>query len=679
MRCKTLADLWRDRGAEVRFVCRELRGNLSRLLEAADYVVGRLPCPDPGQRMALHNEYALSLGVEASVDAAQTIEALGGFSPDWLVVDHYALDAGWERLLRAHTRQLLVIDDLANRPHDCDILLDQNWFGNETEHRYDRLVSAGCTRLLGPRYALLPPVFRDLRQALPSRDGAIRRVLVFFGGVDSGNQTTKALQALSMADLCDLEALVVVGSSNAHAADIERLAEARPHTLLFRHLPHLAGLMVRADLALGAGGATTWERCCLGLPGIVVAAAANQLPFTIALAKAGVQAYLGTAAEVQESHWAVAVRNLRKRPQDVQAYGQAAKGMTDGLGACRVAAVMQPELVRLSLQRPSREHASLLQEWAGDRIADDFETFVVQNDQRLPLGWIRLGHHLGDILVDLRVDRSFHGRGLEEALLRRILAAFRSKGQDEPPVTELRQESDFDRGRFLRLVVSGDEHLKAVPMHITVLSDRDSWLNEYLPRLLLNWLEQGLAVRWIHFTDDLVPGDVCFLLGCGQMLKREHLEMHRHNLVVHESDLPKGRGWSPLTWQVLEGADRIPVTLFEADAKVDNGSIYLQTWIELNGSELVDELREHQARATLDLCRIWVKGYPAILSQARPQEGEATSYRRRTTKDSELDPGKPLGDQFNLLRVVDNRRYPAFFTWRGSRYVIDINKDELST
>ncbi len=213
-------------------------------------------------------------------------------------------------------------------------------------------------------------------------------------------------------------------------------------------------------------------------------------------------------------------------------------------------------------------------------------------------------------------------------------------------------------------------------LRITVLSDQDSWLNDYLPRLLLDWLGHGHAVRWVHRPDDLVAADICFLLGCGQMLQPEQLGLHRHNLVVHESDLPHGRGWSPLTWQVLEGADHIPVTLFEAQRELDSGPIYLQTRIDLEGTELVDELRTKQAAATMNLCRTWVENYPSVVEQAVPQRGEGTSYPRRTPKDSELDPNRSLADQFNLLRVVDKQRYPAYFSLFGKRYLISIRKDE---
>ena len=180
--------------------------------------------------------------------------------------------------------------------------------------------------------------------------------------------------------------------------------------------------------------------------------------------------------------------------------------------------------------------------------------------------------------------------------------------------------------------------------------------------------QRGHAVRWIHEPAQLAPGDVCLLLSCGRLLNTEELAMHRHNLVVHESDLPRGQGWSPLTWQILEGASSIPISLFEAVADLDAGPIHLQTSINLNGTELVNEWRQLQAEATINLCLQWLDNYQDLINSAHPQTGEPSHYRRRRPADSRLDPERTLAEQFDLLRVVDNDRYPAFFDWRGRRY-----------
>lgn len=167
-------------------------------------------------------------------------------------------------------------------------------------------------------------------------------------------------------------------------------------------------------------------------------------------------------------------------------------------------------------------------------------------------------------------------------------------------------------------------------------------------------------------------GDVLFLLSCEKILPARLLSLHAHNIVVHESALPAGRGWAPLTWQILEGKNSIPVTLLEAVEPVDSGVIHLQDTIEFTGTELCPELRDAQGRATLSLCQRFIAEYPP--QNPRPQQGDPTFYPKRGPKDSRLDPGKSIADQFDLLRVCDNERYPAWFEFRGQKYILRIEK-----
>lgn len=209
----------------------------------------------------------------------------------------------------------------------------------------------------------------------------------------------------------------------------------------------------------------------------------------------------------------------------------------------------------------------------------------------------------------------------------------------------------------------------------------------------MDWEVQGHRVHWAHDAacpEDITPpidenrqpipdrpnllADFCFCLSYGRIVSTATRARFRHTLVVHESDLPRGKGWSPLTWQILEGQQRIPVTLFEAAEQVDSGAIYSQRWLDFQGHELVDELRAEQAEATFNLCRWFVDEYPASAEQARPQSGQQTFYPRRRPEDSRLDPKQTIAEQFNLLRVVDNERYPAFFDYHGERYRIRVAK-----
>ncbi len=282
MRCLTLAESLRQEGAEVMFACRSHPGNLVELLIEKRFEVYQLPLENfepQGHRTAKRRvtveDYSDWLGCSGDQDAQATLNAIGEIRFDWLIVDHYGLDEYWERKLRPITQKLMVIDDLANRTHDCDLLLDQNYFMNTTL-RYDNLIPPSSLRLLGPKYAMLRPEFAEARKQLQPQKGKIRRVFVFFGGVDFDNLTGLTLEALSVPSLRDLEADVVIGMNNPHKAKIEEQVSQRPRTLLHVQVSNMAALMARADLAIGAGGATTWERICVGIPSIVFSLAENQ-------------------------------------------------------------------------------------------------------------------------------------------------------------------------------------------------------------------------------------------------------------------------------------------------------------------------------------------------------------------------------------------------------------------
>ena len=157
-------------------------------------------------------------------------------------------------------------------------------------------------------------------------------------------------------------------------------------------------------------------------------------------------------------------------------------------------------------------------------------------------------------------------------------------------------------------------------------------------------------------------------------MKKSSQKKNSINLVVHESALPKGRGWSPLTWQILEGINEIPISLLEVDEKVDSGKIFLRDKIKFQGHELINELRLKQAEYTFKLCKIFIEEYPKNLKTGKSQAGRSTYYKKRTPEDSKIDVDKSIKDNFNLLRTVDNSNYPAFFNLNGKKYKLKIEE-----
>lgn len=349
MRCLTLADSLRGKGAEVAFICRRLAGSASELVEQRGHTVYQLPLPESGAPPAASGlSHAGFLGVGPERDAAETLAVLQGIQPiDWLIIDHYAIDARWEREMRRCAGRIMVIDDLADRTHDCDLLLDQNLF-HDMETRYDGLVPETCRLFLGPRHALLRPEFYEARRHLRERDGTVRRILVFFGGSDSTNETSKALEAIHLLNRDDLEVDVVVGTANQRKKEIQRLSASMVNTNYHCQIDNMAELMAKADLAIGAGGSTTWERCSLALPSITLVIAENQRESTSAVAAAGATLDMGYCGEVHVETLANAVRTLLGsasllRDMSLNAFRIMESEKTSPWGATLIDAIMRDE------------------------------------------------------------------------------------------------------------------------------------------------------------------------------------------------------------------------------------------------------------------------------------------------------------------------------------------------
>lgn len=294
MRCLTLADALQTTGSQCHFICREHPGNLIEKIRQRGFLVSVLPAATEAfitndQTVAAPSNYTAWLGAEWAADAAQTRLVIGATAVDWLIVDHYAIDAGWEKILRPLCRKLMVIDDLADRTHDCDLLLDQN-LGREVCD-YRELVPDGCLVLAGPRYALLHPEFAALR------DGSLRRratpqlkhLLVTMGGVDQIDATSKVLEALQNCIVTkDLRITVVMGPHAPWLERVQLLAKRMSQpTEVVVNVNNMPQLMANSDLAIGAAGCASWERCCLGLPTLMVVLADNQRDAAAALEESG--------------------------------------------------------------------------------------------------------------------------------------------------------------------------------------------------------------------------------------------------------------------------------------------------------------------------------------------------------------------------------------------------------
>lgn len=337
MRCLTLAEALHTIGADILFICRELPGHLCSHVEACGFTVRRLPMPEEAASAGTGISHAAH-GVDWAEDAAETASALAE-ETGWLVVDHYALDARWEWALRSRADRILVLDDLAERSHDCDLLLDQNYYETQ-EKRYMELVPTGCRVLAGPRYALLRPEFAKARERLNQRDGRVERILVFFGAGDYGNETLKALQSIRQLGRPEIGVDVVLGVNHPFKQAVKNSAATMPQVFCHDYVNNMAELMAAADLYLGAAGTTTWERCCLGLPSLVIAVAKNQIKPIQSLELIGAVQYLGESVEVSVEDISRALGSIMDAPSLLVAMGDAAMALVDGLGTHRCVAAM---------------------------------------------------------------------------------------------------------------------------------------------------------------------------------------------------------------------------------------------------------------------------------------------------------------------------------------------------
>jgi UDP-2,4-diacetamido-2,4,6-trideoxy-beta-L-altropyranose hydrolase len=456
-RCLSLADALQPRGARIVIVCRAQPGWLSSRLERSGHEVRRIPEGNGSW-----------LGASERDDAAQTVEALRGVPVDWLVVDQYGAGAEWEQAARASGPRILAIDDLANRPHACDVLVDQNYVGASTSSRYDTLAPA-AERLLGPRYALLQPEYAEARAGLAARNRPARRALVFFGGSDSTNETARALDALSSPPLAHLSVDVVAGANHPDPAGLDAQARARGRTAIHHDLPTLAPLMASSDMAVGGGGTTTWERLCLDLPSAVVTLVDHQVPLTQALDAEGYVKWAGRAPSVSLDSYVRAIQTVAEGGLPGHL-----RPLVDGLGATRLAEVLVPSGGAALSSRPARagdagdffewrnDPATRRQsfsrapiEWSGHlrwfagRLADPSTELHVVEINGLPVGQFRLDEAAGEALLSYALDPIVRGRGWGTALV--AMAVDRARRRWPVVKAEVLRDNEPSRRIFRRL------------------------------------------------------------------------------------------------------------------------------------------------------------------------------------------------------------------------------------
>ena len=438
-RAVALGHILKARGCKVHFICRRLPDVLRPQADSAGIGIIDLP-PAAGPEPAASTGYEHWLGTSWREDARQTLAAIDTLgSVDWLVVDHYGIDSRWQSQVRSATRSLLVIDDLADRRHECNILLNHNFLDGGGQ-RYATLVSSDVRLLLGPGYAPLREEFSRERRDLSRDTGRASHILVSLGGADPQGTTMRVLEAVTRLGAKDVRVTAVLGGLNPHRDEIERKFRRVPNVELRRQVVDMAALMVDADLAVGAGGISNWERCCLGLPSLVVSVAQNQIEPAEMTARKGACVYLGEAADLTGTDLHHALSELLGSEAQRGKLSQGGLALVDGRGCERIADEMlatslkvrrarsddaqrvfpwrNDEQTRLASRDPRPLTFESHRNWFSRALGDPGRVLLIGEDLQGPLGVLRYDLHADAATVSIYLDPARRGRGYGRALLR---------------------------------------------------------------------------------------------------------------------------------------------------------------------------------------------------------------------------------------------------------------------
>ncbi len=434
-RSLSLAEALRKLGAEVRFVTRALGIDSVGMIaaEGFEHTVllappGSVFTPDP---TVPHSEWA---EVSLERDVTGTCEALADFAPEWVVLDSYAFDARWHDAVRERLGcKIAQIDDLADRTLACDLLVDHT-FAPDHRAKYAEVLPCASRLLGGPRYGLLGPTYADAPRYELSEE--VRSIGIFMGGVDAGGHSLGVLNALDAIGF-EGETEIVATSANPRLGDLRERIIARANTSLSLDLPDLAAFFARHDLQVGAGGGASWERCCIGVPTLLVVVAPNQMSVAPLLAEAGIAAFApNPSPETLASH----LKELIDDAPERKSLAEKSRKLVDGLGATRAALGILA--TSLAVRSATPEDAQMMFNWRGDAatravslesdelVWDDhvaWLTRVLEDPARQlfvgeiggrPVGVIRFDFsEEARAEVSLYLDPALHGLGLGPHLL----------------------------------------------------------------------------------------------------------------------------------------------------------------------------------------------------------------------------------------------------------------------
>ena len=470
-RCLTLARRLTALGVSVEFYCRKTdQYSYSQLLTATHRVIFLEDQHRSEELVAGHQSPEIVWTPhDQEADAIAVIKALGGCaSYDWLIADHYGLDICWEKKVGVVAKRLMVIDDLANREHDCDLLLDQGYYGDQG-NRYSPLIPDKCRVALGPGYALLSQRYSLLRRERLRHSGipsSHRSILVCFGGTDQKNLYQLVIEAFRSANLENVRLEVVLGGSTRHVDYFRRQTQFDESILILHQRTSLAELMAQASLFVGGIGHTTWERCCLGVPALGISLAQNQEQLAERLNRAGVLSWIGTRETITCSTLLKQLELFFQKGSS-DAERESLYGLVDGKGASRILTALSAERSRVVQIRSAEEKDSEeLLHWVNESTvtqfsfrqqavkysehrdwfrrqltSNDVEIFIGEIQAGMAVGQIRFSRHQTNWKITYSVESTVRGLGYGRQLLEKGIQALKQRGHVETLSAEVHQSN----------------------------------------------------------------------------------------------------------------------------------------------------------------------------------------------------------------------------------------------
>ncbi len=628
-----------------------------------------------------------------------------------VIVDHYALDKSYERSLRGWAEKIVVVDDLANRPHDCDFLIDHT-YGRKAED-YKNWVPPGCTILCGSDYTLLRSEFARRRLAgIRSADDGFppRRALVFMGLGDSDCLSVRALQAFVESKL-ELQIRVLLGAQSPAVVPAMDLAERYPNIEVLTNAPDMAAHLEWADFAIGTAGTSAWERCCLAVPTIALTitdhAHDNQRIVAEALKKHGGALELGEGINISVSDLSAVLREFVSNQEQFRNLSVSAAKLCDGLGASRVAMHLDPYRCHdgdaLTLRRFTEADASLLFSWQSTPSVRQYFRNPEPPSPSQHAEWVKrrldlisgvteiimkdgepAGHVCLDSLeepdtfeVSILVAPEFQGKGVGSGalrLLRRLIPYGRLRADVDPKnLPSLRAFSRAgydDHDGWLVSVETAELNSKCYivatikPWNIELYQQRHGdlpgqWHLISSAKELTEEKIKSLKPRYIFFPhwSRLVPESILELAEC---------------VCFHMTDLPFGRGGSPLQNLIVRGIKNTKLTAFRMEAGLDTGPIYMKRPLSLEGS--AEQIFRRAAALNWDMIEEMVRTEP----QSVAQEGEPVVFTRRKPEQSLLPKVGSVEGMFDHIRMLDATSYPKAFLEHGEWRLefVDANQDD---